>query len=210
MFINRSSIYNRTTALFRMIVGSITGITCFFHGCAEFLQGNKPTTDIGVKIGAITFFQNYLTAGIIVMLLSIGFIIWTFLMIKQPIVSVGIVIIAAMLFISGGGVAFIPASILVFIVSLRINNPLLKIQKRMNHGRIKEYSKYWFPTFVVGLITLATGIGIWLIVVPPWKNSNITLINYVCWILLIVSFVALILSAYFGFIKDVSIRKNLA
>lgn len=206
---NHSSIYNRTTAWFCIIIGSITGITCFFHGFVEFLQGNIPAIDIGKRIGAITLFQNYLTAGIIVMLLSIGFITWIFLTIKNKILPIGIIIIAALLFTSGGGVAFVPASILVFIVSFSINNQFKNIEKRMSLERIKKYSKYWFPTFGVGLITLISGIAIWLIFVPPWKSSNITIMNYVCWILLLLSFIALISSAYFGFIKDVSLRKNL-
>jgi hypothetical protein len=107
------------------------------------------------------------------------------------------------LFIVGGGIAMIICFLITWIVSTRINKPLLWWRKIFPKELRKKFAKLWSSILISGFLLFSIGIGIWVMLTPPGETNQINIVDYICWSFLCIGFFLLILSILFGFARDI-------
>jgi len=99
--------YNKSTRIFAVILGILTGFGGIGHGVYEILQGNRPTKDILERIGAFTIIPNYLFTGIASIIASLLIIFWTIGYLHKKHGPLIYLLLSILLFFVGGGIAMI-------------------------------------------------------------------------------------------------------
>jgi len=104
---------NRSTRLFTVIIGVVTGFTGSIHGLFEVMQGNRPTGGFVMgMIGAVTFVQNYLVTGVLAMAAGTAVVCHSLFFIHRKHGVPVYLLLCAVLFLCGGGVACLSGIIL--------------------------------------------------------------------------------------------------
>jgi hypothetical protein len=191
-----------------MIMGAVTAIGGIGHGVAEIIQGNKPALDIAARIGAFSVIPNYLITGIAAVCISVMILFWTIGFIHKRFGALVYLVLSAILFAVGGGVAHTLAIIITWLTATRINKPLVLWQKIIGPAKRKILARFWLPVMIAGYTFLFLGIGIWMIFTPPGRIYEISLYHYLCWGSLLLGFVFVLLSIVFGFARDIMLRDN--
>jgi hypothetical protein len=200
--------YNRSTRVFVIIFGILTGSGGTGHGIFEILQGNRPTDDILERIGAFTILPNYLLTGIATVIISLSVIIWTIGFIHKKHGPLIYLLLSVLLFLAGGGIAMISGFLLTWLVATRINKPLSWWNKVLPEKLKKTLAGIWLPVLVTGVLLFSTGMGIWLLFIPPGQANQVDTLDYICWSFLGIGFLILILSVIAGFARDIQ-RRNI-
>ena len=118
------SIVNKCTRTLSSSIAIVTGAIGFVHGIAEVLQGDRPTIDIGARIGAFSVIPNYLLTGLVAVVISGLIILCGFSLIDRKIGPLSYLALSMSLFFAGGGIAIVPGFILAFITASQIRKPL--------------------------------------------------------------------------------------
>ena len=200
--------YNKSTRIFVVIMGILTGFGGISHGVFETLQGNGPTEDILERIGAFTIIPNYFLTGITSIIISLFLILWTIGFIHKKHGSIIYLLLSISLFFVGGGIAMILGFLLTWAVATRINKPLSWWRKVIPEKLKKILSKIWMTIMITGFLLLSIGIGIWLIFTPPGDINQINFIDYFCWSFLCMGLLFLVLTIVSGFARDIEISKT--
>lgn len=201
--------YNKSTRIFVVIIGIITGFGGIGHGVFETLQGNRPTEDILERIGAFTIFPNYLLTGIASIIISLFIIFWTIGFIHKKHGPIIYLLLSISLFLVGGGIAMILGFLLTWAVATQINKPLTWWRKVLPEKLNNALAKGWMAIMITGFLFLSIGIGIWLMLTPPGDIYQINIVDYICWSFLCLGLIFLILTIVSGFARDIEISKTL-
>ncbi len=194
---------NNATLRFVQSFGILGGLTGIGHGVFEVLQGNKAPTDIATRIGAFTIIPNYLLTGVLTILTGMLIIYWLLFQIKNPRGVIWFFFFIVCLFLVGGGVAPILGLFIVSLVATQIRNDL-KWWRRINSSKSLDIlANSWKSLLFFGGAQLLAGIGIWLFLTPPGQVYEISLVQYICWTLLLLGTCFIVLSIFAGFAWDI-------
>lgn len=202
----RSGTLNGSTRLYAALLGSVAGLGGILHGVFEIMQGHKPPTDIGTRIGAFTVVPDYWTTGVCAIVAGTALIACCLLLLPRrhgPSVFLGL---SLALFLVGGGVALVPCALLVWGVSTRIRKPLSWWGNLISPGARRVAARIWPWAFAAGFALFILGFCIWLVILPPGIIRAITPLHYVMWSLLALVLVLLILAMACGFARDIERR----
>jgi hypothetical protein len=197
---------NKSTQIFVIIMGLLTGFSGISHGIFETIQGNKPATDILERIGAFTIIPNYLFTGITSIIISSAIGVWTVEFIHKKHGPAIYLLLSIILCLTGGGIAMIPGFLLTWAVATRINKPLTWWKKGLQKNLRQQLSKAWLTVLITGFLFISTGIAIWLLLTPPGETYKITFVDYACWLFLCIGLLLLIITIISGFARDIEIE----
>jgi hypothetical protein len=195
--------YNRSTRIFAVILGVLTGLGGIFHGVFECLQGNEPARDILERIGAFTIIPNYLLTGLAAIFFGLLVIYWSIGCIHKKYGPLIYLLISISLFLTGGGIALIFGFLLTWGVATHINKPLTGWKKTLPEKLRKLLARFWLPFLISGFLLLSTGMAIWLIATPPGEIYQINIVDYICWSFLLTGLLFLLLTVISGFARDI-------
>jgi hypothetical protein len=212
--------YNHKTKITTSTLGILLGFGGLInHGIFEILQGNTPTEGFFIEAigisqrfwlygteGAVTIIQNFLATGIIVIIISLGIIIWSVKYIQLKKGATVFLILIILLTSFGGGIGHILLSIPTWAFATRINKPLKWWDKKLSEYIKKSLSKWWLFFLILATIS-------WLIVMElgifgyfPGQSNPDIILNLVFTFLF--SSVIFANAAYIcAFAKDIEERK---
>lgn len=173
------------------------------HGVFEILQGNKPTVDILLRIGAYTIIPNYQLTGVATVVISLMIIFWTIGFIHKSNGAIIYLLLLIILFLVGGGIAPIVGLLITWAVATQINKPLTWWKIILPEKSRKLLAKLWLIILITGMLFLIIGIGIWLILTPPGEIYQINIVDYVCWSFIGLGSLLQIPAIISGFARDI-------
>lgn len=157
---------NKATIINVATLGTIFGISGMSHGFFETLQGDVPTHGLFIfAIGeaqkmwphgnepAFTIIPNFLLTGIAAMIVGLTIIIWSLGFVHKKNGPIVFILLFILLLMVGGGVAQILFFPFIWLVSTRINQPLVWWRKVLPSKLQGPLAKVW-PWFLVVSSTL--------------------------------------------------------
>lgn len=180
---------NRATRANVATMGTIFGISGFSHGFFEMLQGNISTKGSYISaIGeaqrmwphgneyAFTLIPNFLITGITAMLIGLAITIWSLgFVYKERGPSILIFLFVSLLLL-GGGIAQILFFPWIWLVSTRINNPLI-FWRRTLQGKIQILlGRLWLLCLIISSALLVFALGIAVTGYIPTVNDPDTVL----------------------------------
>jgi hypothetical protein len=197
--------------------GALAGLAGIEHGVGEVLQGNTATGGIvilswpgsevlGILGGepAMTLVPNLLATGILAILVSVAFLLWTTVFVGRKHGGLGLILLSVALLLVGGG--FGPP-ILGFIIGLaaaRMNTPLDRRRAYLPDGPLRFLAGLWPWSFAAAVIA-------WLSLLPGTVLLDhfvvVSTPNLVVPVLAFSAFGLLLLTILAGFACDVQRQK---
>ena len=180
---------NKATRINVAALGTIFGISGISHGFFETLQGNVPTNSLFIfAIGeaqkmwphgnepAFTLLPSFLLAGISAMIVGFAIIIWSLGFIHRKNGPTILLLLFITLLLVGGGVAQILFFPFIWLVSIRINQPLTWWQKILPIQIRKPLAMLWTWSLAIsaGLLVFALVIATTGFV-PGVRDSEVVL-----------------------------------
>lgn len=146
---------NKATRITVATLGMVFGISGFFHGLFEVLQGNVPTGGLFISaIGeaqkmwphgnepAFTLIPNFLISGIAAMVVGVLLIVWSLFFVQRKNGPTVLLFLFVLLLLVGGGVAQIIFFPFIWLVSTRINKLMTWWRKVLSvkmHNRLGSF-----------------------------------------------------------------------
>jgi len=180
---------NKATRINVAALGTIFGISGISHGFFETLQGNVPTNGLFIfAIGeaqkmwphgnepAFTLLPSFLLAGISAMIVGFAIIIWSLGFVHRKNGPTILLLLFITLLLVGGGVAQILFFPFIWLVSIRINQPLTWWQKILPIQIRKPLAMLWTWSLAIsaGLLVFALVIATTGFV-PGVRDSEVVL-----------------------------------
>ena len=203
------------------VLGTIFGISGMSHGFFEALQGNVPTGGLFIfAIGesqkmwphgnepAFTLIPNFLLTGIAAMIVGLTIILWSLGFVHKKNGPTVFILLFVLLLLVGGGVAQILFFPFIWLVSTRINQPLVWWRKILPIKIQEPLAKLW-PWFLVissALLVFALEIATTGFVPAVNDPEAVLSIMLSC---LGMEVVALPLTFISGFARDIVLRPNI-
>ena len=166
---------NRATRITVATLGTIFGISGMSHGFFEILQGNIPTGGLFISaIGeshrmwphgneyAFSLIPNFLITGVAAMLVGLAIVIWSLGFVHKKHGPIILLLLFVLLLLVGGGVAQLLFFPWIWLVSTRINKPLVWWRKTLPKKIIMPLGKLWSWSLVIcaGLLVFVLEIAI--------------------------------------------------
>jgi hypothetical protein len=206
---------NRATRVTVATLGTIFGISGMSHGFFETLQGSVSTEGLFISaIGeaqrmwphgneyAFTLIPNFLITGIAAMLVGLAIIAWSLGFVHKKRGPAILVFLFALLLLVGGGIAQILFFPWIWLVSTRINNPLIWWRK-MLQGKIRALlDRLWLWCLIISSALLVFALEIAVTGFVPAVNDPETVLS-VMLICLVLQAIFLPLTFITGFAQDV-------
>jgi hypothetical protein len=206
---------NHATRVTVATLGVVFGISGMSHGFFEALQGNTPTGGMFISaIGeayrmwphgnepAFTLISNFLITGIAAMVVGLAIIVWSLEFVHKKYGPTVLCLLFVLLLLVGGGVAqtlFFPW---IWLVSTRINKPLIWWRK-MLPGKIQMlFGKLWLWFLIISSVLLVFVLQIAITGFVPALNDPEAVLS-VMLICLVVGAVLLPLTFISGFAHDI-------
>ena len=212
---------NKATRINVAVLGTIFGISGMSHGFFEALQGNVPTGGLFIfAIGesqkmwphgnepAFTLIPNFLLTGIAAMIVGLTIILWSLGFVHKKNGPTVFILLFVLLLLVGGGVAQILFFPFIWLVSTRINQPLVWWRKILPIKIQEPLAKLW-PWFLVissALLVFALEIATTGFVPAVNDPEAVLSIMLSC---LGMEVVALPLTFISGFARDIVLRPNI-
>lgn len=205
---------NLSTRTTVSVLGAIFGVSGFFHGLFEALQGSTPTPGLMINaIGpaqqmwshgtepALTLIPNFLVSGIIAMLVGLVLAVWALFFVGRKGGAGVLLLLFILLLLVGGGVAqtlFFP---FICLAATRINKPLSWWRKVLPARVRQPLARLWGVS--LGIAAGALAFALWLAItglIPGVGNEDTVLAVMVgC----LVTFIVLLpLTFVSGFARD--------
>ncbi|MGC9348434.1 MAG: hypothetical protein ACP5JG_09880 [Anaerolineae bacterium] len=207
---------NRATRVNVATLGTIFGISGWWHGFFEALQGNTPA-DIGMikAIGeghrmwshgsepALTLIPNFLASGIVAMLLGLLLIVWSLFFVHRKHGATVFLLLFILLLLFGGGVAQIIFFPFIWLVSTRINKPLRWWREALPAKTQNRLGKLWPWSLIVTSAPLAFALYLAITgLIPGVRNEEAVLaVMMACLVIVLVTFPVTFIS---GFAHDIA------
>ena len=166
---------NKATKIIVATFGTIFGISGMDHGFFEILQGNTPTGGLFISaIGeaqkmwphgneyAFTLIPNFLMTGIAAMMVGLAIIVWSLAFVHKKNGPTVFFLLFVLLLLVGGGVAQILFFPWIWLVSTRINKPLVWWRRILPAKIQKPLGKLWTWSLIISsaLLIFVFEIGI--------------------------------------------------
>ena len=152
--------------------GALAGLAGIEHGIGEILQGNVapggmmilswPESKIFRILGgepAMTVVPNLLVSGILTIVLSLVFLVWTIRFVQRKHGGLALILLSIAMLLSGGGFGPPMLGIIVGSTATRINSPFTRWHAHLSVNTRRFLGKLWFWSFLAGLIA-------WLLLLP--------------------------------------------
>ena len=159
---------NNATRVIVTTLSVVFGISGMSHGFFEALQGNTPTDSMYISaIGethrmwlhgnepAFTLIPNFLITGIAAMLVGLAIIVWSLGFVHKKRGPTILLLLFVLLLLVGGGVAQILFFPWIWLVSTRINKPLIWWRKILPGKTQKSLGKLWPWSLITSSVLLA-------------------------------------------------------
>jgi len=197
-------------------LGTILGISGICHGFFEGLQGPIPTSGFIISaIGdaqkmwphgnepAFTLIPNFLISGIAAMVVGFAIIVWSLGFVHKKFGPTIFLLLFILLLLVGGGIAQIIFFPFIWLVSTRINKPLIWWRKILPVKIHKPLGKPWLWCLIVGSALLVFALEIAITgFVPAVNDTEIVLTIMVSCLVTVV--LVLPLTFISGFAHDIS------
>jgi hypothetical protein len=192
------------------------------HGFFELLQGNAPTGGLFISaIGesqrmwlhgneyALTLIPNFLVTGIAAMLVGLAIIIWSLGFVHKKNGPKILLLLFVLLIMVGGGVAQVLFFPWIWLVSTRINRPLVGWRKRLPRMIQVPLAKLWPWGLLIcsGLLLFVFGIAFFGFVPTVSDPEAVLSLMLTC---LAVAAVFLPLTFFSGFAYDIVTKPAIA
>ena len=191
------------------------------HGFFEILQGNIPTGSLFISaIGeaqrmwphgneyAFTLIPNFLITGIAAMLVGLGIVVWSLYFVHKKNGPTILLILFVLLLLLGGGVAQLLFFPWIWLVSTRINKPLVWWRKVLP-GKVQVLlGKVWLWCLVISSALLVFVLEIGITGFVPAVNDPETALS-VMLICLVIEAAALPLTFISGFAHDIAMKPSI-
>ncbi|NMC80387.1 MAG: hypothetical protein GYA59_13590 [Chloroflexi bacterium] len=209
---------NRATKAIVSTIGVLLSIAGIDHGIFETVQGNTPTPGLIIQaIGdaqqmwyygteeAFTLIPNFLITGILAILVSLVLMVWSVGFVQLQHGATVFILLCALLFLVGGGVAQIVFFIPTWAAATRINRPLAGWQRVLPQGLRRVLAKLWRVFLVLCSVSFLIGLYIAIVGNVPWLNSgDPEAILAVCWSFIFGGGLGMMLLAFVaGFAYDI-------
>lgn len=158
---------NKATRITVAVLGTIFGISGMNHGFFEVLQGNVPTGGLFISaIGeaqkmwphgnelAFTLIPNFLVTGIAAMIVGLAIITWSLGFVHKKKGPVVFILLFILLLMVGGGIAQILFFPWIWLISTRINKPLVWWRKILPVKIQKPLGKLWPWSLMISSVLL--------------------------------------------------------
>jgi hypothetical protein len=213
---------NKATRVIVATLSVVFGISGMSHGFFEALQGNTPTGSMYISaIGeahrmwphgnepAFTLIPNFLITGIAAMLVGLTIVVWSLGFIHRKNGSTILLLLFVLLLLVGGGVAQILFFPWIWLVSTRINKPLMWWRKILPDKIQKPLGRLWLWCLIIGSVLLVFALEIAVTGFVPGMSDPDAVVT-VMLICLAAEVVILPLTFISGFAHDMSIKPNIA
>jgi hypothetical protein len=213
---------NKATKVIVATLGSIFGLSGMSHGFFEILQGNTPTGGMFIPaIGetqkmwphgdeyAFSLIPNFLITGIVAMFVSLTIIVWSIGFTQKKNGPVIFLLLFILLLLTGGGVAQIVFFPFLFLVSTRINKPLIWWRKVLPVKIHKPLGKLWPWCLVIVSSLFVFALQIAITGFVPGMNDPEKILSFT---MVCLGLAAILLPLTFasGFAHDITMRPNIA
>lgn len=211
---------NSATRITVATLGTIFGISGMNHGFFEILQGNVPTGGLWISaIGkaqqmwphgnepAFTLIPNFLMTGIAAMLVGLAIMIGSLGFVHRKNGPTVFILLFILLLLVGGGVAQILFFPWIWLVSTRINRPLVWWRKTLPVKIQKPLGRLWPGSLILSsaLLIVVFEIGVTGFI-PAVRDPEVVLsIMLVC---LGIEVVTLPITFISGFAHDLAMRPD--
>lgn len=212
---------NKATRITVAVLGTIFGISGMNHGFFEVLQGNVPTGGLFISaIGeaqkmwphgnepAFTLIPNFLVTGIAAMIVGLAIIIWSLGFVHKKNGPVVFILLFILLLMVGGGVAQILFFPWIWLISTRINKPLVWWRKILPVKIQKPLGKLWPWSLVISAVLLVFVLEIGVTGFVPAVNDPDVVLSIMLFCLGL-EVVILPLTFVSGFAYDIAMRPNI-
>jgi hypothetical protein len=212
---------NRATRTIVATLGTIFGISGMSHGFFEILQGNIPTGSLFISaIGeaqrmwphgnefAFTLVPNFLITGIAAMLVGLAIVVWSLCFVHKKNGPTILLALFVLLLLLGGGVAQVLFFPWIWLVSTRINKPLMWWRKVLP-GKVQVLlGKVWLWCLTISSALLLFALAIAVTgFVPAVKDPDTALsVMLIC---LVIYAAALPLTFISGFAHDIATKPTI-
>jgi len=209
---------NRATRTTVATLGTIFGISGMSHGFFEALQGNISTGGSFISaIGeaqrmwphgneyALTLIPNFLITGIAAMLVGLAIIVWSLGFVHKKSGPTILILLFVLLLLVGGGVAQILFFPWIWLVSTRINNPLIWWRKILQGKIHVPLGRLWLWCLIASSALLVFALEIAITGFVPTVNDPETVLS-VMLICLVIEAVILPLTFISGFAHDIAVE----
>jgi hypothetical protein len=209
---------NRATRTIVATLGTIFGLSGMSHGFFEILQGNIPTGGLFISaIGeaqrmwlhgneyAFTLIPNFLITGNAAMLVGLAIIVWSLGFVHKKNGPTTLLLLFGLLLLVGGGVAQLLFFPWIWLVSTRINKPLIWWRKILP-GKVQMLQgKVWLGFLIISSALLVFVLEIGVTGFVPGVNDPGTVLS-VMLICLAIEAVTLPLTFISGFAHDIAMK----
>ena len=211
---------NSATRITVATLGTIFGISGMNHGFFEILQGNVPTGGLWISaIGeaqqmwphgnepAFTLIPNFLMTGIAAMLVGLAIMIGSLGFVHRKKGPTVLILLFILLLLVGGGVAQILFFPWIWLVSTRINRPLVWWRKTLPVKIQKPLGRLWPGSLILSsaLLIVVFEIGVTGFI-PAVRDPEVVLsIMLVC---LGIEVMTLPITFISGFAHDLAMRPD--
>ena len=115
-------------------------------------------------------------------------------------------LLSTLSFLLGGGIAQVPASLLVWGVATRIGSSLSWWERILPAKLRRAMAGAWLTILVAGFGLVMVGIALWLLVLPPGERRQVGGMHYALWSILACGLVLLVAAVPCGFARDIEMR----
>lgn len=203
----RRQLFNASTRVYVLILGTLIGLTGIAHGVFEFLQGDRPTGGWLLSgVGAVTIIGNYRLTGIAAAAVGVAVVAWVLVGVHKSGGPLVFLALSLVLVLVGGGIAIVPALLLAFAVATRIHAPLSWWTRALPEAIRRVLADSWLPSLLGGLSLFLAGVAFWLVVLPPGAEQRaVGPLHYLLWSLLLAGLLLLVFALVSGFARDIEL-----
>jgi hypothetical protein len=199
--------HNRSTYAYVHVLGTVIGLAAAAHGAFEFRQGNRTTdSHLLTDIGAFTLIPNYRATGIAAIATGFTLSVWTLARMRSRSGPPVFLLLSTLSFLLGGGIAQVPASLLVWGVATRVGSSLSWWERILPAKLRRAMAGAWLPILVAGFGLVMVGLALWLLVLPPGERRKVAGMHYALWSILACGLALLLAAVPCGFARDIEMR----
>ena len=198
---------NRSTHAYVRVLGTAIGLAATVHGVFEVRQGKRPTgSHLLTDIGAFTLMPNYRATGMAAIATGSALSGWTLARVRSRSGPPVFLLLSALSFLLGGGIAQVPASLLTWGVATRIGGSLSWWERSLPAKLRRAMADSWLTILVAGFGLVMVGVALWLLVLPPGERRKVGGMHYVLWSILACGLALLLAAVPCGFARDIEMR----
>jgi hypothetical protein len=199
--------HNRSTHAYVRVLGAAIGLTATAHGIFELRRGNRATGGhLLSDIGAFTLITNYRATGVGAVAVGLALSGWSLSRMRSRSGAPVFLLLSTLSFLLGGGIAQVPASLLVWGAATRIGSSLSWMEPTLPPKARAAMTAAWLPLLVAGVGLVMVGVALWLLVLPPGERRKVGGMHYALWSILACGLALLVVAVPCGFARDIEMR----